>query len=158
MTKIEKKKLTAKGFAGIEKERPTYGPMRDKLEVVQDLPPVGSLIRLFEVTYLDRTSYRMSEMGDVCNAVREFWSVAEGCTTARGVHMLFEVMSYSRGIENPLDGKNLMYLKCVYPKHASKYNMTTTFPTLQVAVGALRVKYYKEDDEGVSDEPFVCWK
>lgn len=129
----KEEKLSARGYVGYEKERPTYGKMRTSLEVVQPLPQIGSIISVYETIYLDRNQY------DGLLRIRSYKTPAAGCKSATGKVKRFEVTGYSKGIDRPLDNGNHMYLKTVYPDEAIHSGGITTFPTIQVAVGVLTI-------------------
>lgn len=139
--------VSAKGYTGYDKARPTLGPMRERAEIVQPLPPIGSYISIYERIFYSRDIFQSTEKGESVRR-RDFLTPAAGCSTADGIEKVFRVTSYSRGIDNPFAINNHVYLQTVYPERAASIGGVTTFPARQIAAGVLCIKYRTGVPEG----------
>lgn len=122
-----------------------YGELREPGCVVQPLPPVGSIVRLYETVYLDRDKLFEGIYG------REHTVPAGGCRTEGGRECFWQVMGYTMGIENPKKANNHMILKCINPE--LRVHHTTTFSCVQISYGVLKVRV---DGHVEEDGTYVC--
>ena len=130
-----------KNIAGYRKEQLVkYGAKKRPGEVVQELPPVNTVIRLYQTIYSDREKMSFGSYG------REHLLPATGCRTESGRERYWQVIGYTKGIENPCKANNHMMVKCVNPEVVHK--SIQSYPVIQISYGILRVKidgYVKQD-------------
>lgn len=144
-----------KNIAGYRKEQIVkYGAKMSPGEVVQELPPVNAVIRLYQTIYSDRDKMSFGSYG------REHLLPATGCRTEGGRERYWQVMGYTKGIENPCLANNHMLVRCINPEVVHK--ITQSYPVIQLSYGILRIKidgYVKEDGTVcVEDENFLKYK
>lgn len=136
---MEKNSLSASHYLDIEKAKPSYGKMREKLEIIAELPPVGSIVELYETVYRERNIMRDGQLlrnykVPVSDGISEFGNIRK-----------FKVEKYTKGIEFPLDSSNHMILR-----HFNSINgevgWKTSVPVRQISVGAVAVKVVSEGE------------
>jgi len=130
-----------KNRVGYEKPKVvTYGELREPGCVVQALPPVNSIIRLYRTIFTIRDKVLCGSYG------REHSTPAEGCLTGAGKERFWQVVGYTRGIEYPKLSNNHMLVKCINPEVMG--NIQQSYSVIQISYGILRVKvdgYVDED-------------
>lgn len=128
-------KISAKQFIGYEKDRPSYGPMRETLEACYELPPIGAIVEVYDVCWIGRTKYEESDQ----TPYRTFLQPHPDCVSARQEVKQFKVTGYTHGILNPLKQCNKMVLECVYPPECARVGIVT-IPTLWISTGSTVAK------------------
>lgn len=128
-------RISAKSFAGCEKARPSYGIMQDELKVCYELPPVGSIVEVYDVCWLERNKYEE----DGKKPYRTFLQPHPNCVSENKVIKRFRVRAYTHGIERPLYYPNKMVLECVYPEECKGIGLVTV-PTRWISTGSTVAK------------------
>lgn len=134
-----------KNITGYRKEQiAKYGAKISPGEVVQKLPPVDTVIRLYQTIYSDREKMSFGSYG------KEHLLPATGCITEGGRERYWQVIGYTKGMENPCQANNHMLVRCINPEIIHK--ITQSYPVIQISYGILRIKI----DGYVADDGTVC--
>jgi len=120
----------------IEKERPSLGVLYDATPILNALPPIGSVVIIYERLIINPSNYwglvHMSGTSYTeyvyCDNYVDTWGNA----------LELEVLHYTHGIKSPLDAKNCMVCRCV-KDHANVLPLRYV-RTLHIACGYLKAE------------------
>lgn len=130
-------KISASSYVDYEKAKPSYGKMREQIEIIAELPPVGSIVELYETVYRSRNLIRNGQ------CLRDYKiPVTDGLSEKGGVRQ-FKVMGYSKGENFPLDASNHMLLR-YYDPQSGNLGWSTTVSARQISVGVVTVIVVEE--------------
>lgn len=157
MSKWSKKNMSAYGYTGYQKEHPSYGKMREKLELICEMPEVGDIVEMYDkAVYCGRGEYRgsdrdlylcgMTDKQNVCRRRYTYMTDYTGTRSERGIKKRYKVVGFTLGRDKPASSGNKILLDCVYPPSCVGLHGRMTVPTVHVAVGYTFIKVVGHED------------
>lgn len=114
---------------GYRKPRPVkYGEEHLAGEILAELPPIGSIIEVYEMSYKEDGENKKMLPASGC-----------GYGTSGKLPKQMVVEAYTKGIENVRASNNHMILRCVYPINDGLIGSRVSYPVIQVTYGVLKI-------------------
>ncbi len=132
-------------LSGIRRKDNNYGEIQERNVQVNTLPPVGSFVVILE-KYLLKDGYFLNK-----DRIREYYVAHSSYTNAYGCSYIYRVNSYSRGIENPLDDRNIIELVHYYGGKEESGCLVSQIKAKDVAIGILRLDIVENVSGGSFD-------
>lgn len=133
---INKRKKKRRYTWVIDKERPSVGVLYDTTPILNALPPVGSVVVIYERSIINPSNYW--GLIDMTGTTYTEYVYCDNYMDVWGDALELEVMYYTHGIDNPLDSKNCMVCRNV-KDHAGVLPLHTV-RTLHIACGYLKAE------------------
>lgn len=157
MSKKQKKTRSTYGYNGYKKEHPSYGQMRERLEVICEMPEVGDIVEMYDkAVYCGRGENRGEDrelylcgITEKQNAFRRRYTYMTDYTGTRseyGIKKRYVVVGFTLGRDKPASSGNKILLDCVYPPSCVGPHGRMTVPTVHVAVGYTFIKIVGHED------------
>lgn len=141
--KIENEQVSSeigfKNWIGWKRECPTNGAMVKQRCALQAMPDEGSTVKFYSSNPYSR--YRGNEgRGNLNNTYKEPYPSRE--TSVFANELVWKVVSYSFGIEQPYHPKNKVNCECIYPSNCTQKRLA--IPTSWIAGGYLHVEIFTD--------------
>lgn len=133
---ITKRKKKRRYTWVIEKERPSLGVLYDATPILNALPPIGSVVIIYERSIIN--PYNYWGLVDMSGTSYTEYVYCDNYVDVWGNALELEVLHYTHGINNPLDAKNCMVCRCV-KDHAEVLPLRSV-RTLHIACGYLKAE------------------
>lgn len=130
-------------YNGKTRERAVLGKFEETLRAVYELPPVNSVVRMWDLVYsVHNQGEEALDANDTAGSKLKLRPL-EGCKSESGEIKEFLVAGYTHGVEYPLDSRNKILLECVFPKKSRGLGKTSV-PTLWISTGSVRAEVVSE--------------